>query len=68
MLLDGELTIHFCDGKVDLKPGEMFVVPKGVEHCPEYTKLGAAMVIEPAGTVNTGDAGGDFTEHSEEWI
>ena len=59
IVLDGELTIHLRDGDVTLKPGEMYVVPKGVEHKPEATRECRMMLVEPAGTPNTGDAGGD---------
>jgi mannose-6-phosphate isomerase-like protein (cupin superfamily) len=66
--LDGEMTIEFRDGKVDLKSGEMFVVPKGVEHKPFAAKECNIMVVEPANTVNTGDAGGDLTSEENVWI
>ena len=66
--LEGEMTIEFRDGRVALKAGEMFVVPRGVEHKPVAEKECAILVIEPAGTVNTGDAGGDRTVEGEDWI
>lgn len=44
-----------------LKPGEFHVVPRGVEHCPRAAKLTTVMLVEPAGVVNTGDAGGPQT-------
>jgi len=58
---DGHLSIDFRDGNVDLKAGEMFVVPKGVEQKPVAEQEGHVMLVEPAGTVNTGDTGGDLT-------
>jgi mannose-6-phosphate isomerase-like protein (cupin superfamily) len=61
LVLDGRLTIQMRDGDVDLGPGEMFVVPKGVEHCPRSDHGAHVMLIEPGGTPNTGDAGGDRT-------
>jgi len=61
LVIDGELTIQLHDGNVDLKPGQLFVVPKGVEHCPIAEGEVHAMLIEPAGVVNTGDAGGRLT-------
>lgn len=57
----GHLTIHLRDRDVELDPGELFVVPRGVEHCPEATEDTEVLLIEPDGTVNTGDAGGELT-------
>jgi len=66
--LDGEMSIEFRDGKVELKGGEMFVVPKGVEHKPFAERECKIMLVEPAGTVNTGDAGGQMTAEDNIWI
>lgn len=66
--LDGEMTIEFRDGKVHLEAGEMFVVSKGVEHKPFAEKECKIMLVEPAGTINTGDAGGDLTAENNVWI
>ncbi|HJU98193.1 MAG TPA: cupin domain-containing protein [Jiangellaceae bacterium] len=60
-VLSGELTIRLRDGDVVLSAGEMFVVPRGVEHCPVAEGEVRALLIEPAGVVNTGDAGGPLT-------
>ena len=68
IVIDGELRIDFRDGSVNLGPGEMFVVPKGIEHKPFAAKECRIMLIEPAGTVNTGDAGGERTAPSDAWI
>ncbi|MGD2246548.1 MAG: cupin domain-containing protein [Candidatus Aminicenantes bacterium] len=68
IVLNGEMRIDFRDGKVDLKTGEMFVVPKGVEHKPFAEKECQIMLVEPAGTVNTGDEGGDLTAEDDVWI
>ena len=68
IILDGEMSIEFRDGKVDLHTGEMFVVPKGAEHKPFAEKECKIMVIEPAGTINTGDTGGDLTAEDNVWI
>ncbi len=68
IVLDGELTIEFRDGKVTLKTGEMFVVPKGVEHKPFGEKECKIMLVEPAGTINTGDAGGPLTAENNVWV
>jgi mannose-6-phosphate isomerase-like protein (cupin superfamily) len=68
IVLDGEMSIEFRDGKVDLKQGDLFVVPKGVEHKPFSKKQCEIMLVEPAGTINTGDAGGDLTAEDNVWI
>ena len=61
LVLSGHLTIHLCDRDIELDPGELFVVPRGVEHCPEAAEPTEVLLIEPDGTVNTGDAGGEMT-------
>lgn len=61
LVLQGRLTIHLRDRDVNLEAGELFVVPRGVEHCPEAEEETHVLLIEPKGTVNTGDAGGDLT-------
>jgi mannose-6-phosphate isomerase-like protein (cupin superfamily) len=61
LVVDGELTIQLRDGDVILRPGQMFVVPRGVEHCPTAEGEVHAVLIEPVGVVNTGSAGGDLT-------
>ena len=68
IVLDGEMTIEFRDGKVDLHANEMFVVPKGIEHKPYADHECKILLIEPAGTLNTGDAGGERTAESNAWI
>lgn len=68
IVLEGEMMIVFRDGKVNLKEGEMFVVPKGVEHKPSAERECKIMLVEPAGTINTGDAGGDLTADDSVWI
>ncbi len=55
LVLKGRLTIRLRDGDVHLSAGEMFVVPRGVEHCPVADEEAHVLVIEPAGTPNTGD-------------
>lgn len=55
MVLKGEIDIEMRDRTVTLKEGEMFVVPKGVEHRPVARKEAHLMLIEPSGTPNTGD-------------
>jgi mannose-6-phosphate isomerase-like protein (cupin superfamily) len=68
IVIDGEMSIAFPDGKVDFSKGEMVVVPKGVEHMPIADNECMVMVIEPMGTLNTGDAGGDMTVEEVPWI
>ena len=68
IVLDGEMTIELRDGRVDLKAGEMFVVPKGVEHKPIANGECQLMLVEPAGTINTGAAGGEMTAPDNVWI
>ncbi|MDJ1114195.1 cupin domain-containing protein [Microbacterium dauci] len=61
MVVSGTLTIQLRDRDVVLGPNDVFVVPKGVEHCPKADEEVHAILVEPKGTVNTGDAGGDRT-------
>ena len=61
IVVDGELTIQLRDGGVRLSPGQLFVVPRGVEHCPTADGEVQALLIEPTGVVNTGAAGGALT-------
>ena len=61
LVLRGKLTIQLRDRDVELNEGEMFVVPRGVEHRPKAEQEAHVLLIEPRGTVNTGDAGGDLT-------
>jgi mannose-6-phosphate isomerase-like protein (cupin superfamily) len=61
LVIAGELTIQLRDGDVTLGPGQLYVVPRGIEHCPITDEETHALLIEPAGVVNTGDAGGPLT-------
>jgi mannose-6-phosphate isomerase-like protein (cupin superfamily) len=56
LVIKGRLTIQFRDGEVHLGPGELCVVPRGVEHRPVAAEEVHLLLIEPAGTPNTGDA------------
>jgi mannose-6-phosphate isomerase-like protein (cupin superfamily) len=68
-IIEGELVIEFRDGRVDLKAGDLFVVPKGKEHKPYAASECKLMLIEPAGVVNTGDAAeGGLTAPNGVWI
>src|SRR3954453_3559950 len=66
LVLKGRLTIQLRGRDVVLEPGEMFVVPRGVEHCPRADEETHVLLIEPLGTLNTGDAGGPLTRSEEE--
>jgi mannose-6-phosphate isomerase-like protein (cupin superfamily) len=61
MVVKGHLTIQLRDRDVELDEGELFVVPRGVEHCPRADEEAWVLLIEPRDTVNTGDAGGELT-------
>ena len=68
LVVEGEMRIDFRDGCVHLKAGDLYVVPRGVEHKPFAEQECKLMLIEPAGTINTGDAGGDLTAANDAWI
>jgi mannose-6-phosphate isomerase-like protein (cupin superfamily) len=61
LVTKGQLTIQMHEGNVTLEPGQLFVVPRGIEHCPITDGEVHAVLIEPTGVVNTGDAGGPMT-------
>ncbi len=66
LVLRGHLTIQLRDRDIELDEGELFVVPRGVEHCPKTDGEAHVLLIEPRGTVNTGDAGGARTAQERE--
>jgi len=68
IVIDGVLEIEFRDGRVRLESGEMFVVPKGVEHKPVAENECQILLVEPGGTVNTGDTGSLLTADNDVWI
>ncbi|USK56273.1 cupin domain-containing protein [Cytobacillus solani] len=68
IVLDGEMVIEFRDGEVKLSKGEMYVVPKGVEHKPYAEKECHVMIVEPRGVVNTGETKGELTAENDVWI
>ena len=68
IVLDGKLRIDFRDGAVNLSAGEMFVVPKGVEHKPFANGEVKLLLIEPRGVLNTGHEAGDRTAQNDVWI
>ena len=68
IVIDGDLRIDFRDGAVQVSAGEMFVVPKGVEHKPYAEREVKLLLIEPRGVLNTGHEGGERTAESDVWI
>ena len=68
IVIEGNMTIQLRDGKVELSEGEMYVVPKGVEHKPFAEDECKILVIEPKGVINTGDVKGSLTINQEQWI
>jgi mannose-6-phosphate isomerase-like protein (cupin superfamily) len=68
IVLEGELRIDFRDNVVRLKAGEMFVVPKGIEHKPFALKEVKLLLVEPRGILNTGDVGGERTAPNDIWV
>lgn len=68
IVLEGELRIDFRDGAVKLRSGEMYVVPKGVEHKPFAAREVKLLLIEPRGVLNTGEQGGERTAQNDVWV
>ena len=68
IVLEGVLRLDFRDGAVQLSAGDMFVVPKGVEHKPYAASEVKLLLIEPRGVLNTGDEGGERTAPSDVWV
>ena len=68
IVLDGAMKIHFRDGNVSIAAGEMFVIPRAVEHKTSATAECRAMLVERAGTVNTGEVVSEQTAASDAWI
>jgi mannose-6-phosphate isomerase-like protein (cupin superfamily) len=68
IVVEGQLRIDFRDGAVHVSAGEMFVVPKGVEHKPYAEREVKLLLIEPRGVLNTGHEGGERTAANDVWI
>lgn len=68
LVLEGQLRIDLRHGSVLLGPGELYVVPRGVEHKPYAEKEVRLMLIEPRGVLNTGNEGGERTAQNDLWI
>src|SRR4029077_9568188 len=68
IVIEGDLRIDFRNGAVHIRAGEMFVVPKGVEHKPYAENEVKLLLIEPRGVLNTGDVVGERTAEQDVWI
>ena len=68
LVLDGRMTIEFRDGSVSLGAGDLYVVPRGVEHRPRAEQTCHVLLVEPRGVVNTGDSGGARTAANDVWV
>ncbi|MCK8044098.1 cupin domain-containing protein [Shewanella sp. 1CM18E] len=70
LVFKGQLTLQLRTGNIVLNPGEMYVVPKGVEHCPKAQDNTHFLMVEPASTAHTGDTQSELTVSSEQqkWI
>ena len=68
IVLEGELTIDFESGPVELSAGEMLVIPKGMRHRPHATSEAKVLLVEPRGVVNTGDTASELTAAQDIWV
>ena len=68
IVIEGKMFIEFEDETIELNQGEMYVVPKGVQHKPYAEQECKVMLVEPKGVVNTGEASGDLTAQNDVWI
>ena len=68
IVVEGDLRIDFRDGAVHIAAGEMYVVPKGVEHKPYAEREVKLLLIEPRGVLNTGDERSERTAQNDVWI
>jgi mannose-6-phosphate isomerase-like protein (cupin superfamily) len=68
IVIHGKMQIQFREGAVNLDAGEMFIVPKGMEHKPVAEEECHILMVELAGTINTGDAGGEMTIEDTAWV
>ena len=68
IVLSGSMAIEFRDGTVSIATGEMYVVPKGVEHRPTAEHECCVLLVEPRGVINTGTSGGNYTAQNDVWV
>ena len=68
IVIEGKMSIEFKTETIEIKNGEMIVVPKGVVHKPFADEECKVMLVEPRGVLNTGDTNGDLTAPNDQWI
>lgn len=68
LCIAGQMNIELRDGCVTLNEGELYVVPRGVEHKPRAERECHVVIIEPREVINTADAEGDLTAPNDEWV
>ena len=68
IVIEGSLKIEFAEETVELNAGEMYVVPKGVQHKPYADDECKILLVEPKGVINTGEADSDLTASNDVWI
>jgi mannose-6-phosphate isomerase-like protein (cupin superfamily) len=68
LVLQGKFTMRLRSGDVELRAGEFFIVPKGVEHCPVAEEEVSVMLLEPKSTLNTGNVTNERTKPKLDWI
>lgn len=68
IVLKGTLYIEFREGEVKLESGELFVIPKGMEHKPRADKECKIMIIEPKAVINTGEVDSELTAQNDVWV
>ncbi len=68
IVIEGKMSIEFETDTIEIKTGEMIVVPKGVTHKPFAAEECKVMLVEPRGVLNTGDVKGNMTAPNDQWI
>ena len=68
IVIEGSMRIEFEDGEVELSEGEMYVVPRGVNHKPYAEEECKVMLVEPRGVMNTGEVDGELTAPNDSWV
>jgi mannose-6-phosphate isomerase-like protein (cupin superfamily) len=68
LVLKGKFTMRLRDGDVEVREGEFFIVPRGVEHCPVAKEEASVLLLEPKSTLNTGNVNNERTREKLDWI
>ena len=68
LCIEGEVDIQLRDGCVRLTPGDLYIVPRGIEHKPTASSECSCLLIEPRGVVNTGDGPDEMRAENDIWI